>query len=75
MRAGERLRRLAWASASMMIGTGLVLGTVVLVNHYSNTLDDTRADAGKQIALERKKPPPDQQVQQPKPKPKPKPYK
>lgn len=57
----------------MMIGTGLVLGTVVLVNHYSNTLDDTRADAGKQIALERKKPPPDQQVQQPKPKPKPRP--
>jgi protein TonB len=55
----------------MMTGTILVLGTVILVNHYSNSLDETRADATSQIALERRKPPPDQQVQKPKPKPKP----
>jgi protein TonB len=68
---GEHIRRLAWASASMMLGTVLVVGTVVLVNHYANSLDDTRADAGGQIVLERKKPPPDQQLQKPKSKPKP----
>ena len=55
----------------MMIGTVLVLGTVILINHYSNTLDETRSEATSQIALERKKPPPDQEIQKPKPKPKP----
>lgn len=73
MKRSERLRRLAWASTSMMMGTMLVLGTVVLVNHYSNSLDEIRADATSQIALERKKPPPDQQIQKPRPKPKPRP--
>lgn len=67
----ERIRRLAWATASMMIGTVVVLGTVMLINHYSDSLDQSRADAASQIALERRKPPPDQQVQKPKPKPKP----
>lgn len=71
MRPVERIRRLAWASGSMMIGTVLVLGTVILINHYSNSLDETRADAASQITLERKKPPPEQQLQQPKPKPPP----
>lgn len=71
MQAGERMRRLAWASASMLFGTVLVLGTVVLINHFSDSLEETRADATSQIALERRKPPPDQQVQKPKPKPKP----
>ncbi len=69
--SGEHIRRLAWASAAMMMGTVLVLGTVVLVNHYSNSLDDTRVDAASQILLDRKKPPPEQQVQKPKPKPRP----
>ena len=55
----------------MMIGTVLVLGTVILINHYSNTLNETRSEATSQIALERKKPPPDQEIQKPKPKPKP----
>jgi protein TonB len=55
----------------MMIGTVLVLGTVILINHYSNTLNETRSEATGQIALERKKPPPDQEIQKPKPKPKP----
>ena len=67
----ERIRRLVWATGSMMVGTVLVLGTVILINHYSDNLDESRADAGSQIALERRKPPPDQQVQKPKPKPKP----
>jgi protein TonB len=71
MQARERIRRLAWASASMMIGTAVVVGTVVLINHYSNSLEESRSNAPSQIALERKKPPPEQQVQKPKPKPKP----
>jgi hypothetical protein len=71
VRAGERIRRLAWATGAMMIGTVLVLGTVILINRYSNSLDETRSEATSQIALERKKPPPDQEIQKPKPKPPP----
>ncbi|MFN2168052.1 MAG: energy transducer TonB [Anaerolineae bacterium] len=62
---------MAWATASMLAGTVLVLGTIVLINYYSNTLDESRAEATSQIALERRKPPPDKEVQKPKPKPKP----
>ena len=55
----------------MLIGTVIVLGTVILINHYSSALDESRADVTNQIALDRKKPPPEKQVQKPKPKPKP----
>ena len=55
----------------MLIGTVIVLGTVILINHYSSALEESRADVSNQIALERKKPPPEKQVQKPKPKPKP----
>ena len=72
MRRSERIRRLAWAGVFMLAGTVVVIGTVILVNHYSNALEETRAEATNQIALERKKPPPEKQVQKPKPKPKPK---
>jgi protein TonB len=56
----------------MLAGTLLVLGTVVLINLFSNSLEDSRAELGSQIALERKKPPPEQQVRKPTPKPRPK---
>ena len=72
MRTRERLRRLAWANGSMLVGTIVVTGTVVLINHLSDSLDESRAATRSQIALERKKPPAEQQVQKPKPKPKPK---
>jgi protein TonB len=71
MRTRERIRRLAWATASMLLGSLLVIGTVVLINLFSSSLEQTRSDIGSQIALERKKPPPEQQVRKPKPKPKP----
>jgi len=71
MKPAERIRRLAWAIGSMMIGTVVVLGMVILVNNYSNRLDESKAEATNQIALERKKPPPDQEIQKPRPKPKP----
>jgi protein TonB len=72
MKRAERIRRLAWATASMLVGTVMVMGTVVLINLFSSSLEETSAEAKNQIALERKKPPPEQQVQKPKPKPKPK---
>ena len=71
MQARERMRRFAWATAFMLAGTVGVIGTVVLINLFSDSLEDSRAEATSQIALERKKPPPEQQVQKPKPKPKP----
>ena len=71
MQPRERVRRLAWATASMVAGTLVVIGSVVLINLFSNALEETKAESGSQIALQRKKPPPEQQVQKPKPKPKP----
>jgi len=56
----------------MLGGSILVIGTVVLINLFSDSLEETREQAGNQIAIERKKPPPEQQVQKPKPKPRPK---
>lgn len=71
MKGSERIRRLAWATGFMLGGTLLVFGTVVLINLFSNSLEETRSEATSQIALERRKPPPEQQVQKPKPKPRP----
>ena len=71
MQPRERVRWLAWATASMVAGTLVVIGSVVLINLFSNALEETKAESGSQIALQRKKPPPEQQVQKPKPKPKP----
>jgi protein TonB len=62
---------MAWAMAAMTLGTAMVLGTVLLVNYYSDALEDSRAEAANQIAFERKKQPEEKQVQKPKPKPKP----
>lgn len=72
MRTVERFRRLAWATAFMLGGTLLVIGAVVLINLFSDSLEDSRSEAVKQIALERKKPLPVQQVRKPRPKPPPK---
>ena len=68
----ERIRRLAWATGFMLGGTCLVLGTVVLINYYATSLEDSRGNASDQIVFERKKPPEEKQVHKPKPKPKPK---
>lgn len=71
MQPGERLRRLGWAVAFMLVGSLGVLGTVVLINHYADTLEDTRERVANQIAFERKKPPEEKKVEKPRPKPKP----
>ncbi|MBT8058700.1 MAG: TonB family protein [Xanthomonadales bacterium] len=71
MERRERLRRLLAATATMLFGTVLVLSTVILINYYSNSLEDQRAAVSQQIQFERKKPPEQQQVEKKKPKPKP----
>jgi protein TonB len=55
----------------MLVGSVLVMGTVILINLFSSSLEETRSEAGHQIAMERKKPPVEQQVQKPRPKPRP----
>jgi protein TonB len=44
---------------------------VILINYYSDGLEDQQGDGGSQVQFERKKPPEQQQVERPKPKPKP----
>ena len=72
MNQRERLRRLVWATGSMLGGTVVVIGTVVLINYYSTNLQDSRSELMNQINFERKKPPQEKQVQKPRPKPRPK---
>ena len=68
----ERVRRHLYAVSSMLVGSFLVFGTVVLINHASSNLDEVRADQESQIQFERKKPPEEKQIRKPKPKPRPK---
>ncbi len=65
------MKRLASALVSMVLGSILVLGMVVLINHFADGLDRNAGDDGDQIVFERKPPPKKEVVQQPKPKPKP----
>lgn len=67
----DRARRLVWGVASMLAGTLGVLGTVVLINYFSDTLEDTRAGADSQITFDRRRPPGEKRVEKPRPKPKP----
>ena len=67
----EKVRRQLFAISSMVLGSIVVLGSVVLINHASSRLDQARADQADQILFERRKPPEEQQVERPKPKPKP----
>lgn len=67
----EQLRRHSFAAVSMVLGSFLVFGTVVLINHASSRLEQARDDQASQILFERKKPPEEQKVERPKPKPRP----
>ncbi|WP_224784943.1 energy transducer TonB [Marinihelvus fidelis] len=71
MKRSTRMKRLVSAFASMVLGSILVLGMVVLINHFADGLDRNDGDDGDQIVFERKPPPKKEVVQQPKPKPKP----
>lgn len=63
-------RRLA-GFASMVLGSIMVLGMVVLINRFADGLNREKADEAEQIVFERKPPPEEKVVQKPKPKPKP----
>lgn len=72
MKRRVRLRRLLMAFTSMVLGTVLVLGTVILINRFSEGLDNKGAGDEDQIIFNRKPPQEKQVVQKPKPRPKPK---
>jgi protein TonB len=66
-----RRKRLATALASMVVGTLVVLSTVVLINRFASGPDRITGEDQNQILFDRKPPPEQQAVQQPRPKPKP----
>jgi len=72
MKRRVKLRRLLMSLTSMVLGTVLVLGTVILINRFSEGLDKKGAGDEDQIIFNRKPPREKQVVQKPKPKPKPK---
>lgn len=69
MKRVEQTRRVGLALFSMVMGSILVMGTVVVINRLSKPPSREELLAQSQIQFERKKP----QQEQPKPKPKPKP--
>ena len=71
MKRRVRIRRLLMATASMLVGTTTVLGTVIMINHYADGLDRNRGDETEQIVFDRKPPAEKQVVRKPKPKPRP----
>lgn len=72
MKRRVRLRRLIMALASMVLGTAMVLGMVLMINHFAKGLKRNGVDDEDQIVFNRKPPPEKQVVKKPKPKPKPK---
>lgn len=71
MKKQEHVRRMGMAMISMVLGTVLVLGTVILINRLSKPPSREELLAQSQIQFERKKPPQEQPKPRPKPKPKP----
>ena len=72
MKKVEKMKRNLAALGSMMFGTVLVLGTLILINDSENLM--TKADGidGTNIKIQKQKPKPKQEIRKPKPKPKPK---
>lgn len=71
MNPAERTRRLLYGLGSMLLGSLVVLGTVLLLNRFADGLERAAAEAESAIRIERRKPPERELVQQQKPKPKP----
>ena len=72
MRTSRKSRRLIAGILSMILGTVLVLGTLVMINRFADGVDRNSGDDESQIVFNRKPPPEKQTVSKPKPKPKPK---
>lgn len=66
-----RLKRRLAGIVTMIFGSILVLGMVVLINRFAEGLDRDKGEESDQIVFERKPPPEKKVVQKPKPKPKP----
>lgn len=71
MKKGLLIKRRLAGLASMLLGSVLVLGSVVLINRYADGLNRDGYDENESIVFERKPPPEETRVQSPKPKPKP----
>lgn len=67
-----RIQRLLIATASMVLGTIVVLGSVILINRFAEGLDRGKNNDEQKIVFERKPPPEKQLVKKTEPKPKPK---
>lgn len=72
MNSSMKIRRFAAGIISMLLGTVLVLGTLVMINRFADGMDRNAGDDENQIVFNRKPPPEKQAVVKPKPKPKPK---
>lgn len=70
MQRKEKLLKFFSGFASMVFGTTLVLGVLLLINDSKSKKDDVDAKVGSEIKFERKKPKEKQVVQRQKPKPK-----
>jgi len=68
----EQAHRRLYALSTMVVGSFVVFGTVVLINHALSDIENVRAEQADQIQFERKKPPEEKKIDKPKPKPKPK---
>ncbi len=55
MQRREKIRRLVYALISMVLGTVIVLGTVVLINRFSSFPPPSLEDLSGQVQFERKK--------------------
>ena len=69
----EQIQRHLAALLAMLLGSTLVLSTLVIINDSDQLNQNTNQSAHSIIKINKPKPKPQEVVQQPKPKPKPKP--
>ncbi len=68
MKRSAKIRRLVMAFTSMILGSLLVLGSLILINHFAGSQDRISGNDGSSIVIKRKPPLKKQWVQKPKPK-------
>ncbi len=68
----SQTKKNAVAFGSMVFGTVLVLGTLILINDSKEHMDSAQSGQGVNIKIQKQKPKSQQEVRKPKPKPKPK---
>ncbi len=67
----ETIKKNLAAMGSMMFGTVLVLGTLILINDSDNLMTEAKGIEGTNIKIQKQKPKAKQEIQKAKPKPKP----